>query len=470
MDAVTNHKHERIKTDGTVELNDFVFDGEDVAHPLAINSAKVDFKTERISLTKFDAKTGDSDLNATGTIDNLLEFLLSDGNLEGNFTLNSNTFKLSDFMAETTETASTENETPAETTSEETLKIPAFLDCTISANAKEVYYDDLKLENVKGTLVIKDQKATLKDVNGNMFGGTIALNGAVDTKETTPAFDMNLGIDSFDISQTFENLEMFKMLSPVASVFTGDLNTNVNLSGDLKDDFTPNLNSINGDALAEILASNITSENSQALSLLDNKLDFINLDELNINDIKTNIAFEDGKVSVEPFNVKYKDIDIAIAGTHSIDQVMDYKATFNVPAKYLGKEVTSLLSKLDASNQDMLVPVTANILGSFTKPTINTDLKSAVSNLTTQLVQQQKTKLINNAVGGLLGSSNNDGTTTNTDVKTTATNAVKNTIGGLLTSKKDTAKTTTTTKTSVKDKAVEKASDVLGGLFGKKKK
>ena len=140
---------------------------------------------------------------------------------------------------------------------------------------------------------------------------------------------------------------------------------------------------------------------------------------------------------------------------------MDYKATFNVPAKYLGKEVTSLLSKLDGSNQNMLVPVTANILGSFTKPTVNTDLKSAVGNLTTQLVKQQKDKLIKNAVGGLFGGSSKDSTN---NTKTT----VANTIGGLLTKKKDTA--TATTKTNVKDKAVEKVGDVLGGLFGKKKK
>ena len=57
MEAVTEHIPQRIKKNGTLELNDFVFDGKDVAHPVAIYTAKVDFKTERISLTKFDAKT-----------------------------------------------------------------------------------------------------------------------------------------------------------------------------------------------------------------------------------------------------------------------------------------------------------------------------------------------------------------------------------------------------------------------------
>lgn len=460
MDAVTNNRYERIKNNGTLAIDNFLFDGNDVANPIKINNATVDFKTEKISLTNFDALTGDSDLKATGSINNLLGFLLSDKNLEGNFNLNSNTFKLSDFMTAETVTEETPEGTTETTTGEEVLKIPAFLDCTINASAKEVYYDNLKLENVKGTLILKNEKATLKGVNGNMFGGNIALNGEVNTQEKTPIFDMNLGINSFSIAESFTNIEMFKMLSPVASILKGTINTNVNLSGDLKDDFTPNLATISGKALAEILATNISPEDSPALSLLDNKLDFIDLKKLDVNDIKTNITFDDGKVSVKPFKLKYQDIDISIGGTHSIDQVMDYKATFNVPAKYLGKEVTSLLTKLDATNDNMTVPVTANILGNFTSPTVNTDLKSAVGNLTTQLVQQQKSKLINNTVGNLLGGKKDDDSTTS---------SVSNAISGLLTKKKDTTTSNGNTATT-KDKAVEKVGDVLGGLFGKKKK
>ena len=465
MDAVTNHKPERIHIDGTVELNDFVFDGDDVAHPVAINSAKVDFKTEKISLTKFDAKTGDSDLNATGTIDNLLDFILADGNLEGNFTLNSNTFKVSDFMTEATETPSDEQKSK-ETTTEETLKIPAFLDCTVSANAKEVYYDDLKLQNVKGTLILKDETATLKGVNGAMFGGKITMNGAVDTKKDTPVFDMDLGIQSFDIATSFAGLEMFKMLSPIANIFKGDLNTSMSLKGSLNDDFTPNLNTLNGDALAEILASNINPDNSKALSLLNNNLSFINLNEVDVDNVKTKLSFEDGKVNVEPFNLNYKDIGIAIGGSHSLDQTMDYDATFNVPAKYLGKEATALLAKLDESDANTLVPITANITGNFTSPSVKTDLKSAVTNLTTTLakkqIEKQKSKLLDKAVGGLLGSKTSSN---NTSTKTT----ISNTIGGLLNKKENTTTNKSSANTKVKDEAVEKAGKVINGLFGKKK-
>ena len=114
---------------------------------------------------------------------------------------------------------------------------------------------------------------------------------------------------------------------------------------------------------------------------------------------------------------------------------MDYNATFNVPAKYLGSEVSNLLGKLDSKDQNVKVPVTANFSGSFTNPSVKTDLKSAVSNLTTQLVQKQKNKLLDKAVGGLLGNKNNKASATD-NKKDNTVNAVKDVLGGLFGKKK----------------------------------
>ena len=138
---------------------------------------------------------------------------------------------------------------------------------------------------------------------------------------------------------------------------------------------------------------------------------------------------------------------------------MNYKADFEVPANYFGTEVNSLIAKINIDEANNLtIPVTASIGGRFTSPTVSTDLTSGVTNLTKQLIEIQKQKLISkgtdqikDAIGGLLGG----------DSKTN--NAVKDALGGLLggkTSKKDS--TTTESKNLVKD--------VLGGFLGGKKK
>ncbi len=300
-----------------------------------------------------------------------------------------------------------------------------------------MYYDNLTLKDVKGRLLLKDEKAILQNVNASVFKGKIALNGEVNTQQKTPTFNMDLGIKSFDIGQSFNGLDLLKSLSPIASAMSGKLNSDINLSGNLNSDFTPNLNSVSGKALAELLTTKINPKNTKALSLLNDKLSFIDLSKLDLSDIKTHLSFKEGQVAVKPFKLKYKDIGINVGGNHSFDQNMNYNVTLDVPAKYLGNEAKGLLSKLSAKDQNVTVPITANITGNMKNPSVKTDLSSSVSKLTQKLIQQQKSNLINNALGGLLGNK-----------------------------KKDTTKTTST-KT---EKTVKKVTDVLGGLFGKKKK
>lgn len=437
MKALENNILDRIKNNGKMEVSDFVFSSEDVVNPLHIKNTVVNFTPGTVSLTKFDATTGKSDLNATGTLKNLLGFLLSDKKLRGNFILNSNKFYVSDFMQENPEAVENKESGSTKDTPTESLKIPAFLDCAVSANAKTVYYDNLTLQNVRGTLLLKDEKAILQNMNAGIFNGQIALNGEVNTQQKKPTFDMKLGIKSFDIAQSFTSLDLLQSISPIAGAMNGKLNSDIDLAGNLNDDFTPNLASVSGKALAELLTTNINPQKTKALSLLNDKLSFIDLSKLDLSDIKTHLSFKEGKVVVKPFDLKYKDIGITVGGSHGFDKTMNYNVTLNVPAKYLGNEAQGLLSKLSAKDQqNITVPVTANITGNMTNPSVKTDLSSSVTKLSQQLVQQQKDKLVNNAIGGLLGNKKKDSTST----------------------------------TNKKEETVKKVTDVLGGLFGKKKK
>ena len=462
MNAIETNAYERTKNNGSIAVTDFVFSSEELENPLHISKVDVEFKPGLVTLQSFAATTGKSDLAATGTIHNLLGFLLSDKNLQGDFKLNSNTFAVSDFMAESTSEST-------ETEPSESLKIPAFLDCTLTADAKTVLYDNLTLEDVKGTVILKDEKATLKDMSSRIFDGNLTLNGTVDTQPATPTFDMDLGVDSFDISQSFNSLELLQNIAPIAKALQGKLNSTFNVSGDLTNDFTPNLNSITGDAFAELLTTKVEPKNAAVLNELEGALSFIDFDKLDLKDLKTKLDFKNGAVNVSPFDVSYEDITITVAGSHSFDKTMSYNAVFEVPAKYFGNEVNNLIASIGDAEavKNLTVPVTATIGGSYTSPKVSTDLTSGVSSLTKQLIAIQKQKLINqgkdqikDAIGGLLGGSSKDSTTTNTQTN----NPVKDVLGGLLggDKPKKTDSTATETKNPVKD--------ILGGFLGGKKK
>jgi hypothetical protein len=433
MESVTKSEYQNIDNSGTMSLSGFKYT-DDKGKELAISQATVQFNPSRINLQEFKATTGKSDFNVTGVLDNFYGFLFKKQELKGNFNMISNQLAVSDFM--------TSDANPKEeTTTKEAMKIPAFLNCTITAKANTVLYDNLTLTAVSGKLIIKDQKATLENMKTFIFGGTIGMNGTVSTKEKTPNFKMDLRMNQVDIQQTFTQLEMMKKIEPIAGVINGKLNSNIQLSGNLDaTKMTPDLKTISGDLAGQLLSTTINPSNAAILNALSANLKFIDLKKLNLNDVKAKLSFKDGKVNVNPFDIKYQDIKVNVGGTHGFDQTMNYNLKLDVPAKYLGAEANKLIAKLSPSDANKLenIPVNAVLTGSFKSPKVTTDMKSAVTNLTTQLVKQQKEKLLNQG-----------------------TNALKDLLNG---SKKDTSKTKTP-----KEDLKTKAEGLLKGFFGKKK-
>jgi hypothetical protein len=146
---------------------------------------------------------------------------------------------------------------------------------------------------------------------------------------------------------------------------------------------------------------------------------------------------------VKPFDIKYQDIKATIGGTHGFDQVMNYNVKLDVPAKYLGTEINSLLAKLSPSDAKKFetIPINAMLTGNFQNPKVTTDVKQATTTLVNNLVKQQKEKLINQG-----------------------TNSLNSIISNATKPKSD------TTKTDVKTDIKTKANDLLNGLFNNKKK
>lgn len=437
MKSVEANQYQNIQAMGNASITGFKYVDAD-KKTYTINTAAAQFSNQKINLQQLDMTTGKTDLKVNGTLENFLGYAFKNQELRGNFTMKSNQFLVSDFMSKTETTVNNK------TVTTEAVKIPKLLNVTLNASANTVVYDNLNLKDVSGKIVVKDEAVSLQNLKTSIFNGLITATGDVSTKGKVPTFDMNLGLTTVDINQTFTQLDMMKKIAPIAEAINGKLNSTIKLSGNLDaKTMSPDLNTLSGDLFGQLLSTTVNAKNSAVLNKLDEKVKFIDLQKLNLNDLKANLTFKDGKVNVKPFDIKYQDIKINVGGQHGFDQSMNYNLKFDVPAKYLGNDANKLIAKLTPAEANKLenIPVTAILTGNFKNPKVSTDIEQAVTKLANQLVKAEKDKLV-----------------------TKGTSALENLLGG---NKKDTTKTQTpNTKEDVKTKV----SEGIKGLFNKKKK
>lgn len=392
MSDIEKERYERVNASGNLRLSDFKYADKDLKNPYEIATAAVQFSTNNIELQEFKMKTGKTDLSASGRMDNLMGFVFSNADLKGRFNANSTNFDVADFMTSAESDETTNNET-AETTAEQ-IKIPNFLDIAMDFTAKNVTYDNLKLKNARGSMLIKNESVNLQDVSAGIFGGSITMNGMVSTQDKQPNFNMKLGLVKVDIVQVFSQMELAKNLAPIAAALTGRISTNFDLNGELTPDFSPVLNSLTGGVLAQINQAKVNPEKTPLINNLNNELNFLDFSKINLSDLTTQASFSNGKIDVEPFKIQVEGVDVDVKGSHLFDGSMDYELDVNVPAQLLGSDISRQIAQLSSQDmKGMFIDVPVGVSGTFSNPKLNLNLQSAVQDLTNKIIQEQKGRL-----------------------------------------------------------------------------
>ena len=393
MNSIEKEQYQNVNSSGNASIRNLSYKSPEIPNEVKISSASFNFNQGNVRVPELILTTGKTDIRASGNIQNFMGFLFTDQKLKGNFLVNSNTFSVNDFrVAETKEITEKTTEKKIDVpTGKEAVKIPSFLDTEMTFAVNWVHYDNLVLNNVKGKLLIDDETATFQNVTSNIFDGTIALNGNVSTKNPVSTFKMDLDLKALDIAKSFEGLKLLQALAPIAVALQGKLQSQMNLSGNLNDDLTPQLTSLMGNALAEILTAKVQPEKLALFSKLDEQLNFLDFKDINLDHLKGRVTFKNGMAEITPFNFKIKGININVAGSHSFDNRMNYNLTLDVPAKMLGSELGGTLAKLSATDiQDMTVALPIGLSGSFQNPQINLNTQQAINTLTQKIIEQQK--------------------------------------------------------------------------------
>jgi hypothetical protein len=311
-------------------------------------------------LQQLEVATGSSDVALEGSMSPLLTLLMSDDEIQGNFSLRSKKLVVGDFMSESEATEETAGFT-----------FPANTDLRASVTVGELVYEDVTITNFVGKARLKDQVLTLTGVEGDVLGGRMRVDGTVATPTgKAPTFDLSYAIAKAQFSKAFEALRSFQRLAPISKFMTGSFSTKVKTSGALGEDMLPKLDTLDVSGLLSTLNSEL--EGFPPLQMLAKAVPMVPA-AINLPDVSTRFRVDDGFVEVREFPVRLRDTTMTVSGSHGLNQEMDYVVQFPAPIdKLRSSELTSQVKRLgiDASKLSE-VNVVANITGSIKQPKLS---------------------------------------------------------------------------------------------------
>lgn len=449
---VEKSRFDKLDTRGDLEVMGFYFTSLDFPQGIRIRDAKADFSPDRINLTQFDARVGESPLVANGFLSNYMNFFLKENEtLKGQLTLISSRFNANEWMTESGE---------ADTSALAVVELPKNIDFNMTVQATEVLYDNLNLKDVKGSLTLKDGVLNFTDASMRTLGGQMVLNGKYDPRDLTkPLFDFNFNVVNLSIREAFKSFNTVKILAPIAQHLTGNFSTSMDFSGILGQDMMPILSSLDGKGLMKVLEASL--QNSAILDGIASLTKLSDSRTLQLKNLSLPIEINNGMLNVKPFDLKLWDYQANIQGSTGFDGSINYLVNMQVPAGKFGAQANSLLATIakTEANESTLIPVAISLGGTYSSPKIGLAGGNSLESLLT------------NALKSRAASEKENLTAKATEQFKAAEDSLKQELklkAGIL---QDSVKKEAEEKVSeTKSKALEEAKGLLRGVLGNKAK
>ncbi|RYZ18347.1 MAG: hypothetical protein EOO16_22700, partial [Chitinophagaceae bacterium] len=407
-----------------------------------------------------------SRFTASGTLDNVLAYVLKNDPLKGALTFHADQIDLNEFIPVSDDTAQNSSTAAAP------FLVPANLDLALNASADGVRYDKVDLKGLTGRLAVNSQTVFLQDVRAAALEGTMRINGTYSTllDKKHPDISLSYDLQGLDIRKTFLAFNTVQKLMPVAQYMGGRLSSQLAVSGKLGAGMMPDFSSLTGKG--NLLLIEGLLEKFAPVDKLAGTLGIAQLQHLSLKDVKSYFEFANGQVLVKPFTVKVADMELEAGGLHGFDQSLAYVLNLKVPRAKMGASANNFVNNLAAQAASRGLPVKlgetvnlkVNVGGTIRNPQLHTALKESGASIADEL-KTQATDFVKAKADSARNTLRDSLNAVKKQLADDAKKKLLNTIAGT----KDTT-ATGAPATDIRKKAENTGRSILNGLFGKKQK
>lgn len=405
MSDVEQSRYDAFDMSGDLKVNNLIYASSNLPQDLNVKSLSMFFTPSNVQVRDINAIVGRSDFSGTASVENILSYAFGKGTLNGKADIKSKQFDCNEWLLEEGETLPADPSAEGASEAYEVFEVPANINMSITAEAGKVLYDNIELKNVKGKLLVKDESIELANFASETLNGSIVMNGSYSTKDHSrkPHVSMEYDMKDIDVVQAFITFNSMEKLAPIAKYIKGNFSSKFKVSGNLNEDMMPDMSTFDGNGLFAVLKGSLSG--FKPLDKIASALQIKELEKVKSFDASTIFSFEDGRVSVKPFDISPLGIKMNIFGTHGFDQTLDYDIRAQVPRDKLGAQAKSLVANLtdQLAKKDIVLDVpdfiniNLKLTGTLENPKIETDFTDALASAGKNVVDAAK-ELIDESV------------------------------------------------------------------------
>ena len=461
--------------DLNVQINGIV--GEFIYDQYLVKEVDIDAKItgEELKLEKIKGSLDNNPVSLNGNFTSFLAYSSGNATLKGLLNINGDKIDLNPYLVEGTESE--------ESMSAEAVLLPEDMDVLVNLDIKEVIYTNLVLNNVVGQAHLIDQQVNFENIQSAMLGGNLELNGFYSTPpDAEQKFDVALQIQELPFQNAVKEISGFRTLAPIMKYLTGAFNTTLSLNGALEENMELNYKTLNGGGFLETIKGTI--KGVPALNSVTDKLNIDIESLIELANSKSVFEINDGAVVLKPETLKLGDnVNMTVAGSHGIDQAMNYTLNFAIPRELLKN--SSILGTAEKGlgfierqaekygvniDQGNTILIDAIVTGSLTSPKVDIRPRLSTNASVGNLMEQEKMR-IQDSINQVIADTRQRLQDSIRAVITERENQVKDEINDRIDSTKATIKnkidnTIDSTKTVIVDDVKDKIKDGLGGILG----
>lgn len=373
MSMIEKEQYNSFRASGTMGIKNMLV--AMTGYPeIKINEAGFEFTPAYASMNNTSLNVGGkSDFLLNGKLENYIPYVFSDQTIKGKLSLRSKLIDATEIMSEMDTTSSVED-----TSAMTLIQVPKNIDFDFDALVNELNYDSIIAQNIKGHIIVRDGILSIRETGMNILNGTISLNADYDTRDSLkPSMKADFNINGIAVKDAFTTFNTVQKLMPAAKNIDGKINAHLAFVSLLGQDMMPVTSSINGSG--KLQSDQITLLESATFDKMKETLKLGDKYNNTFKDINISFKIADGRIYVDPFDVKTGNLKMNVSGDQGIDQTINYFIKTEIPRSDLGSSINSLIDNLSsqasafgiAYKPSETLKVNLKVTGTFTKPVVS---------------------------------------------------------------------------------------------------